>query len=179
MNRAEEAPIRRVLLSDAVWLTAGQLLAAAALLVGTRLLSEFIPPEIFGQITLLLGVTTLATNFCSTPLIQGAIRFTPEYEIAGGMPTLRRTLNRPLRIVTFAFVLIVLAVGVILQRRAGSSTFAVIALCLLLIVDISRVRETSLLNAVGRQRLFSAWTAADAWVRLAAALLCVIFVRPS
>ena len=50
---------RRRLLGDGAWVLYGQLSAAVGVLIGTRLLTEFIAPRLFGEIVLLLGIGAL------------------------------------------------------------------------------------------------------------------------
>src|SRR5436309_10519624 len=82
---------KRVILGDGLWVFLGQLLSAIGALVGGRLLTEFIAPEVFGAVSLFLGVILLGSNLTCAPLFQSVLRFYPELASQGNVPVLRET----------------------------------------------------------------------------------------
>ncbi len=59
------------------------------MLLGIRLLTEFVSPEVFGTVSLLIGIATLGSTLFCNPLLQAAMRFYPELAREGQVPRLR------------------------------------------------------------------------------------------
>jgi len=59
---------------DLLAVTLGQVVAALGMLLGVRLLTEYIPPAIFGEYKLLLAVISLIIGIFVRPFIQFAMR---------------------------------------------------------------------------------------------------------
>ena len=82
----------KIIFREGAWSTFGKTNTALGTLIGVRLLTEFIPKEIFGKISLLIGVATLGSNLFAYPLISAAQRFHPEMALTGRIPQLRHTI---------------------------------------------------------------------------------------
>jgi len=65
--------------TDAVIVFVAQALAAVGALVGIRLLTQFVSPEIFGEYKLILSSISLVVGVCVRPFIQFAMRQYHEY----------------------------------------------------------------------------------------------------
>ena len=68
----------RQLFGDAFWALFGQLASAIALLAGTRILTELVTPDIYGQVALLNGFVALGVTLFSYPFICAGMRILPE-----------------------------------------------------------------------------------------------------
>ena len=55
-------------------MASGQVLSALAALVSIRIMTELLPPEEFGRLTLLLGAAALALGLAATPRLQGCLQ---------------------------------------------------------------------------------------------------------
>ena len=66
------------LFGDAFWALFGQLASAIALLAGTRILTELVTPDIYGQVALLNGFVALGVALFSYPFICAGMRLLPE-----------------------------------------------------------------------------------------------------
>ncbi|MDO9238809.1 MAG: lipopolysaccharide biosynthesis protein, partial [Methylicorpusculum sp.] len=66
------------LFGDAFWVILGQIVSAIALLAGTRMLTELVSPEIYGQVALLNGFVALGVALFSYPFICAGMRIVPE-----------------------------------------------------------------------------------------------------
>jgi len=75
------------LFSDLAWTLAGQATAAAGVLVGFRLLTETLPPAVFGTVSLLTALATFARALGGFPVLQAALRHHPESAGAGPRPS--------------------------------------------------------------------------------------------
>ena len=84
---------KKTLIREGTWVLSGQIAAAMGVLVGVRLLTEFVPPEIYGVISLMLGIMTLGYNLFCFPTLQAVIRFYPDVVQAGSVGILRKTVR--------------------------------------------------------------------------------------
>src|SRR5438045_2757949 len=62
-------------LHEGIWVAVGQGIAAIGMVAGMRLLTEAVPPTVFGAVTLLLAIAPLAYNFLCSPLLLAGTRF--------------------------------------------------------------------------------------------------------
>lgn len=66
------------LFGDAFWALFGQFGSALALLVGTRVLTEWVSPAVYGQVALLNGFVALGVSLFSYPFICAGMRIVSE-----------------------------------------------------------------------------------------------------
>jgi len=148
-----------------------------ALLVGMRLLTEYVPPETFGVVSLVLGIMTLGSNFLCYPILQATLRFYPDHASNAGH--LRATVENILfksTAVLAAFILLAGIACTLLQRTALTPFIIVAAL---VVVETFKSLEFNFLSAARRQRSFALYTAADGILRPGLAVLAVIVLGSS
>ena len=97
MSSLQFSNIRRNIIKEGSWVFIGQILTALAALVGIRLITEFVPPKVYGSVTLLIGITTLGRNLFCTPLLQACYRFYPDAERYKSISELRKIITDYLR----------------------------------------------------------------------------------
>ena len=141
---------RARILGEGAWVASGQMASALAVLAGTRLLTEYLPAEVYGTISLLLGLASLGTTIACGPFFQTALRFYPEAVKKGQVPYLRKIVNGFLFKAAGVLICVFAVLWVIFRQRI--SIVLLILLAGLLIVDVTRTRETNFLNADRRQR---------------------------
>jgi O-antigen/teichoic acid export membrane protein len=168
------APSRKRLVGEAVWVFAGQLASALGALVGLRLITEAVPPSVYGSVVLAVGTVALAEGFAVGPLMQAVLRFYPEYASGLGEAALRRIVVGALRQpVLWLSGILLLALGT--WSHQAHDGFALGPLCVVLfLVEVVRSVEVTFLNAARKQRVMAQLVAADAWLR---PLLAVAAVR--
>ncbi|TAL42859.1 MAG: lipopolysaccharide biosynthesis protein, partial [Methylovulum sp.] len=66
------------LFGDAFWALFGQFGSALALLLGTRVLTEWVTPAVYGQVALLNGFVALGVAVFSYPFICAGMRIVSE-----------------------------------------------------------------------------------------------------
>ena len=161
---------------DAAWISAGVGLSALGTILGVRLMTELVEPQTFGTLSLLLGAVLLAMNVAATPITQAAIHLYPSHDQSADLDGLRRGLVRSLgRLGRWALPAALVAAAFYVVQESGS-WLSVLVLALLLISDSWRSMNLSVLNAARRHARYSAWVAADAWLRpLAAAGAVLLF----
>lgn len=159
----------RRIASETAWVFVAQGLSAIAALVGLRLITELVPPAIYGTVALVLGVVALAQALAAGPLMQAVLRFYPEFSSRERATQLRRAallaLRTPFSVAVIS--LAALAVGWSLYQPQAAWLMALSVA--LLAAEIARSVEITFLNAARRQRAMALLVAADAWLRPVAA----------
>jgi len=161
MTQAE----RRRLMVEGGWVVAGQILSALGVLLGLRVLTSLLSPHVFGEVVLVSGIVLMAEGLAAGPLMQAVLRYYPEAAATNRVEVLRaatmKYLNRS-TLLTGVFCLI----GFLLYSQftplspwIGPLTVA------LLVVDVLRQHEITLLNSARCQRIAALWVAADVWAR--------------
>lgn len=153
------------LLGDAFWALSGQLLSALALLLGTRILTELITPDIFGQVALLNGFVALGVAVFSYPFICAGMRMLPEC----GNSQERAALHKAVFSLTArstALAMAALMLGGAVYCYLSGSQIGLFALTgLLLAVTVRRELGIQLLIGERKQRGASLWQTTDSVLR--------------
>jgi len=155
----------RKILGEGAWVFAGQALSGAFNLGGTRLITQYIAPELYGIANLLQNaLVLLRTLFCS-PLFAAQLRYAPDAERGGYRGALLARLRRILGWATIAMELVAIATGAMWAWRAGGNPLVIAALMFYIFVDVFRTLEMTALNAARRQRPAALASAAEALVK--------------
>jgi O-antigen/teichoic acid export membrane protein len=166
----------RRILGESAWVVLGQGLSALATLVGLRLITEFVPPEVYGTVALALGAVALAHGLAAGPLMQAVLRLYPEVTHGGGEQHLRRAALQALRKPALSALVALAAAAVVWSLNRPQDGWAAAAAMLLFVVEVARSAEITFLNAARRQREMSLLMIADAWARpLCAVALAWLF----
>ncbi len=169
-----KSPLKKSLYRESAWAAFGKVAAALGALVGIRLITEFVPREVYGAVSLLMGMVVLGTNFLVSPFLLAAQRFHPEAVLSDDVPGLRKIIVGILkRTVGVAMGVILLGGMVYCLVASSASYFIFLLLAVYLAVQAMRSLETSLLSAARRQREFATWNAIEAW---AMPLMVLLFV---
>ena len=139
--------------------------AALGQLIGVRLLTEILPPAVFGEFSLWLGVILLAAVGLANPTMQAMFRYYPEYALQGKgsivMVVARQQIFKLIKWTTPAFV-----AGVYLAVAfKWTDLIILVLLAALVIVEIIRLQYVTMLNAKRYHRLSGIWAIAEAWGR--------------
>lgn len=163
------------LFGDAFWVILGQMLSGMALLAGTRILTELVSPEIYGQVALLSGFVALGVALFSYPFICAGMRIVPEcrneWEQAG--------LNKAVASLTArstALAAALLLLGGLMDSYFYRNEFVLYWLSgLLLIVTVRRELGIQLLIGGRKQRSASVWQTSDSLMRPILAISLVVW----
>lgn len=156
----------RRIIGEGAWVAAGQISTAVVLLVGTRLITEFVPPDTWGLFTMILGLLMLARNVLVTPVLQAVIQFYAQSVASQQLAVMRRIVTR-----WTVHMTLVLA-GLSLLGSVGAWPFtgispAIVGLAVLIsALDILRVLELNFLQAARRQKPHAIASALEAWLRI-------------
>ena len=155
----------RRLFGDAFWALFGQLLSACALLAGTRLLTELVTPDIYGQVALLSGFVALGVAVFSYPFICAGMRILPECLNKGEHAALYGVVTRlTVRATALAVALLVLG-GVAYSYLGQANSLPFMLAGVLLVVTVRRELGIQLLIGERKQRGASLWQTTDSILR--------------
>jgi len=166
-------------LQDMMCLAAGQGMAAIGTLMGVTLLTNLLPPQTFGTVSLGLSTVSLLIAALSTPFTQAVMHLYPSYGQQQRLQQLRAGLRFATKKVTGWTGLAAVTVIVTALLADRDQVPLILLLMLLLAADTGRALQVSVLNAARRHRRFALWTAADAWARPLFAAVAVMIVGQS
>jgi O-antigen/teichoic acid export membrane protein len=160
------------LLQEGSWVVFGQLIIASGTLIGVRLLTEIVPKNIYGTVSLLIGLITLGTNVFISPLMLSAQRFYSEIVIDSNVSSLRNTIIKLLRFTVTLLVCLILLVGIYFNREKNIPFIVFLLLAGFAVVQVCGNLEVNLFIAARRQRECAIWKGSEAWLKpLLAALI--------
>lgn len=161
------------LAGDAFWVLFGQLASAMALLAGTRVLTELVTPDIYGQVALLNGFVALGVAVFSYPFICAGMRLLPECRDDQERADLHRVVSRlTARSTALAIALLVSGGGLYgYVIQSYSILFAMTGV--LLAVTVRRELGVQLLIGERKHRGASLWQTSDSILRPLSAILLV------
>jgi O-antigen/teichoic acid export membrane protein len=162
------------ILHEGVWVTVGQLASAIGVLIGIRLLTEYIPPVVFGFVNLLIGISTLLYGLLCSPILQAVLRYYPEEVKKNKIQVLRYSITTLLQQNTLLLTGIILIAGSIYAVLTHTSCWIYVLLAGLSVVEVKRGLETNFITAARRQRPYALWNIAEAWLRPACAIVFVM-----
>ncbi|MEC4750310.1 lipopolysaccharide biosynthesis protein [Methylomicrobium sp. Wu6] len=165
------------IVGDASWALLGQIGSGIVLLLGTRVLTELVTPEVFGQVALMVGIVALGVNNFSSPFVFAGMRLLPEtiqkHRRSDLMHILRGLISRS---VTLAIVL--MAIGCVVYGYVGENKpWLFVASGLLLVATVRRDFGVQLLIGERRQREASLWQTCDSILRPVIAISLVLWGR--
>jgi O-antigen/teichoic acid export membrane protein len=171
--------LRSRLAGEGLWVLFGQFLSALGLIVGIRLQTEYIPPEVFGSAVLLVGLSALIVGIVCSPFAQGALRFLPKAVEVQQENRFRWMIWKLVsRHVLFGEA-VVFVCGAVWVTAYKGEIVLVAALAGLLIVESARTLEMAFNNGLRRQRIYAQWAIAEAWGRPLLSVSFVLLYTPS
>lgn len=164
------------LFGDAFWSLFGQLASAMALLAGTRILTELVTPDIYGQVALLNGFVALGVAVFSYPFICAGMRLLPECRNDREREGLHKAVSGlTARSTGLAIVLLVLG-GAVYAYTTDSDPWLFCITGILMAVTVRRELGIQLLIGERKHRGASLWQTSDSVLRPAVAIGLVWFV---
>jgi O-antigen/teichoic acid export membrane protein len=139
-------------IGEGAWVVVGQGANGILSLAGTRLVTQFVGPELFGAINLAQNALILLRTLFCYAILRAGLRYYPNAEIGGYVPALRGFLVRSLARAMVPIELIAIGGGLIWSVRRGTSPSIAVILAVFVIADVLQAFETTTLNAARRQR---------------------------
>lgn len=153
------------MLSDGLWVVTGQAVSMVALLAGTRAITEFVDPVVYGRVNLLQNLVALLRSSGFSPLLNAGYRYYSEAARDQRVAALRALISKDLIHMMVGGILL-LAVMLFAWLGYSSATLVTTAvLALLLAADVARNLEITLLSAARRQRLVAVLTIVESCAR--------------
>lgn len=166
--------------SEGIWVAVSHVVSAAAILIGTRLLTQFVLPPEYGTFSLLMGLVLLGKTALINPIYQAQMRLFAPAASQDRLPVFRRTL-RPLAIAAVVIVVLLLVLGglgySLATKDIGFLSFVLLAAAVPF--DAQRVYECNLMNVGRRQFALGAMITLESIVRPATLVLFAVLVAPT
>jgi O-antigen/teichoic acid export membrane protein len=151
--------------SDFFSVGVSQTIAALGQIIGVRLLTEALSPAVFGEVILIVGLSTLATSVLVNPTMQALLRYYPEGAQSGNeAPVERAALQRIIRNSAIALPLSI-PLGIFSVVAGWLSLTVLILLPILVAVDGMRMLRTTIMNASRQHHRYGVWQIGEAWGR--------------
>jgi O-antigen/teichoic acid export membrane protein len=166
---------RSGIIGEGLLIAFGQGAQAIAMLVGVRLLSELVSPDIYGEVTLFMGVVVLGRQVFGFPFLQAALRFYPDAVNNNFVYLLRNTIKSYLfRIVgSYTVLYLIIGFGYTVFTNYNISYYLFVLSSGLLCCEVACVLETDLYNAARMQSHFVFVQVSNSWLRPLFAVLAV------
>lgn len=161
-------------LRDGLWVASGQIMAVLGVLVGVRLQTEVIRPEVYGEAVLYTGLSTLAMTIVGVPYSRGAMLFYGKAASLGIQEKLFDFVRKSVAKQLGLGIVGLLVCGLTYVIIAGGSPLVIIALSALIAVDSARTVEMAFLSAKKQQRQYAMWSIMEAWSRPVLAVVAVL-----
>lgn len=171
--------LRTQILADGGWVVLGQIGVALGTLIGIRLLTEVVPPDVFGGVTLVSGVVALGIGVSCSPVFQAVLRAYPESKSGDEIAALRKNAISILWVRGAWGYAAFLTGWLIFSYFREASLSIGILVAALLAVESVRSLESTFLSAARRQRPFALISASEAWGRPLVAIVCVGVLGPT
>ena len=166
---------RKQLITDGGWIAMGQGLAIVGTLLGIRALTELAPPQVYGTVTLLVGISALGLSTLYGPIMQAVLRYFAQYS-QDELPVFRYVVMRVLlRRTIWGAVILGIAWPITHYAWGMSWTMAVWVLPLL-ICDGLRTLETVFLNAARKTRMHALLSIGEAWAKPIGAISALLIL---
>lgn len=156
---------RKTLINDGIWVASTQCLSALGHLIGIRLLTEIMPPSVFGYFYLLLGVSALISSGLANPTMQALLKYYPEYVAKNQGDMVYNVASRQLIKLLLWSSPVVITLSIISIYLDWMDIVTLVLLFALVVVEILRLQNMAMLNAVRAQRAYGVWLCAEAWGR--------------
>jgi O-antigen/teichoic acid export membrane protein len=168
------------LLGELTWIVVGQALTATAGLVGVRLLTGALVPELYGELALGLTAVTLAQQVVIAPFAAAALRFFSTASTAGTLPGFVHALIIDGRRAATLLVLptMVVCIGSVLANQLGAMALAA-ACCLYAVCLLGTTVLDSLQNAARDRASAALHQGGGQWARFLTAFALVRVLGPS
>ncbi len=171
--------LRRRPSSDVLWLIGSQAVLAVGQLAGVRILTETVRPEIYGTVSIVMGLVVFGRSQFAQPFAMAAMRQYAEAERGDRVGNLRRVIRYWLVRAQGLAGLSVLAFGVPYCLYHSVSVWLPVLTFGLFVVDSEVMIEASFLNASQRHRAYSLLRGSEAWIKPILAVALVELLRPT
>ncbi|CAN5543543.1 hypothetical protein BH23ACI1_BH23ACI1_26750 [soil metagenome] len=164
---------------EVFWISLGQAAVALGGLMGVRILTELLPPTIYGELALAMTVVAFAQMAIQQPLFEGSRRLFPAAaEAEQTAAFLEAMWHLALRVsVTLGGVGLV-GLASLAAARAPAWLGLAAATCAVTIISTWSMPISGILNATRRRALIAGHEGAQQWLRFGVAAVLVWWIGP-
>jgi O-antigen/teichoic acid export membrane protein len=167
------------LAGEAGWVIVGQVVTAVMSLLGTRLMTEVVLPEVYGEVALFTALVNLGYSLCGSPIVMAVGRFYNEARVEDRLSDLRVALTRLALPWLALTILVFLAVGAVFGTHTDADPWTFAAAVLLLTATVRGEFEIHWLVAARRNKAASLWQIADTIARPVMTVAIVVIAGSS
>ena len=155
----------RTILGQGIWVLAGQAMTGIFNLGGTRLITQYLAPELYGAANLVQNaLVLLRTVFCS-PMFNAELRYYPVAEHGNYLPSMHRVMRNVLVKAVIGMEVLAIAGGAIWIWGTGGNARVILVLTVYIVFDVFRTFEMTIFSAARRQRPAALASAGEALIR--------------
>lgn len=152
------------LLNEGGWVISGQIITAVIQLIGLRIITEFLPANVFGQATLWLGIIVLIKSIFIQPVFNYQIRYYTDFFYKNEEITFRSFTLNILTVLSLASSIIFIVIALLLVQlgiinHTGLLIFLVTGYFLL---EVFKSYHLNQLSAKREQKIYSLWIIVEA-----------------
>lgn len=162
------------------WITLGQAAVVAGGLIGLRLFTNYLSPETFGEIALVLTLVTLLNQILLGPLSGATLRFlAPAHEAHQIRAYL--TAVRTMTIQVSLLIVGLTAVALLLLLLLNQPTWALLLLITILYALLTGYNQVlnGMQNAMRQRKVVAGHAAAGQWLLILFVLVAIIYGQPT
>ncbi|MBP1148276.1 MULTISPECIES: lipopolysaccharide biosynthesis protein [Methylocaldum] len=178
-NKSVKPSSGRRIFGDASWALLGQVGSGVVLLLGTRIITELVSPEVYGQVALLTGIVALGVGIFAYPFICAGMRLLPECLEPGKRSALHRVVRGLAARSSTVAVFFLAFGGAAYSQMTGLDPWLFGVAALLFLATVRREIGFQLLIGERRQREASLWQTSDGILRPLFAILLVWYWGPN
>ncbi len=163
-------------IGSSLWAITGQVTSAVGMVLGVRIITEYVSPSVFGTASLCIGIVALGSGVFNGPVCQALLRMYPDMQRKSRLPLLIKEIRRLLIKSNGLLIAASIAVGLIFWLFFEVDFVVLLLLGGLFVLEALRGVVVTVLSAQNKIKTHALVVAGDVWARQTfAVLLIVIF----
>jgi O-antigen/teichoic acid export membrane protein len=168
----------RRLAKEGAWIVAGQIAAAIGSLVLVRVVSEYLAPAQYGQLSLALSLGTLVCQLTMAGAVPGIVRYFPVASERDDLLSYFRGAARLIGLATLATLVLGAAVAIGAGLWFGAAWVMPVGLAtLFMLINNYNAGLSSIQNAARQRQVVALHSGLDPWLRVLAVLLVFLLAQ--
>lgn len=159
---------------DSLWAITAQVLSAAGMVLGVRIITEYVSPNVFGTVSLLMGIVALGSGVFSGPVLQAMLRMYPDMQRQSLLPLLMTEIRRLLVASNGLLITVGGAAALIFWLLSEVDFVVLLVLGGLVVLEAMRGLVLTVLSAEIKTNAYALVASGDVWARQTLAVLLVI-----
>ncbi|MCA9467337.1 MAG: oligosaccharide flippase family protein [Nitrospira sp.] len=161
------------------WAITGQIISSAGMVLGVRIITEYVSPSEFGTVSLCMGIVVLGSGVFNGPVYQALLRMYPDMQRQSRLPLLMTEI-RQLLIESTGLLMAVSMVAVLIILFFTEVNFVVLLILAgLVVVEALRGLVATILSAKNEIKRYAFVVTGDVLARQGFAVLLVLILGAS